>query len=66
MDTLYRKNYNSEEFKKDVMELHEQGYTPIQIAHDLAEKYNINRDSLGSEYTNFRSRVRNCISRNKN
>ena len=54
----------SNEFKTEVMELYQQGYSPSKIAKKLNRKYNGNR--LGLFYERFSSRVRMCISRNKN
>lgn len=49
-------------FTEDVMALHEQGFTPLEIAHKLSCKY------YDFKYTfdSFRSRIRTCISRHKN
>lgn len=53
----------SNEFKTEVMELYLQGYAPAKIAKLLNSKYNENR--MGLFFDRFRSRVRVCISRNK-
>ena len=46
----------SNEFKKEVLELHEQGWPPISIANMLYEKYN-NKINYGDEFNRFRGRI---------
>ena len=52
------------DFKKDVMELHKKGFSPVYIAKKLSKKYNVNT-AIPSDFDQFRSRVRTCISRNR-
>ena len=55
----------SNNFKKDVMTLYQQGLTVRQIAEELYKKYGI--DPLHRrESRNFKARIKMCIYRNKN
>lgn len=56
----------SNDFKKDVMELHQKGWPPVSIANELYEKYNAPLVQSGTFWERFKSRVRTCIHRNKN
>lgn len=55
----------SNNFKKDVMKLYQQGLKPTDIANKLFKKYNV--DPLHRrESNNFKARIKMCIYRNKN
>ena len=56
------KKIEQENFKKDVLELHQKGWPPISIANQLYEKYNVDISDARLWY-NFKSRVRKCVSR---
>lgn len=64
----YRNTYKSKDFKKDVMVLHQKGWSPLDIAMVLQEYYiqPCKDNEYDKAFANFRSRVRTCISRNKN
>lgn len=54
----------SKNFKKDVMELYEKGWSSLDIATILHNKYGV--DKYGKEFKTFKARVGMCILRNKN
>lgn len=56
----------SREFKQEVMELYYKGWTPLNIAIVLHDKYIDDVTEYGQEFERFRTRIRSCIHRNKN
>lgn len=53
------------QFTKDVMELHRLGFKQSDIVNHLFRKYNRDQVMYGRVLYNFRTRVRMCITRNK-